>query len=223
MSSLLRVENLTKRFPGIVANDRLDLDVGCGEIHALLGENGAGKSTLMKMLYGMMAPDEGAIFWKEQRVQLNSPRDAIRVGIGMVHQHFMQVGALTVLENIALGRRLGLFADRKADEALLQRIVREFEQPLDPDAPLDSLSVGERQRVEIFKALFHGAELLILDEPTAVLSPPEVAKLFAACRRIAAQGRSVIFITHRLDEVEAVSDRITVLQSAGNRTPHGRA
>ncbi|MEJ0000936.1 MAG: ABC transporter ATP-binding protein [Verrucomicrobiota bacterium] len=203
---------MTKRFPGVVANDHLNFDVAPGEIHALIGENGAGKSTLMNMLYGLLTPEEGTIFWKGQSIRIGSPRQALQLGIGMVHQHFMQVGALTVLENVVLGVRRGLIADWCAEEAKLCRLAAELELPIDPQARVDTLSVGERQRVEILKALHRDAELLILDEPTAALTPPEAEKLFALCRRLASAGKSVIFITHRLDEVEALSRRTTVLR-----------
>ena len=178
MTALLRVENVTKRFPGVIANDQLNLEIRSSEILALLGENGAGKSTLMNILYGLHEPDEGAIYWKGQPINLTSPREAIAQGIGMVHQHFMLVPSLTVLENIVLGTHVGLWGDMKAAEAKLQRLADEFQQPIDPHAKVETLSVGQQQRVEIMKALFRDAELLILDEPTAVLTPQEVEQLF---------------------------------------------
>jgi general nucleoside transport system ATP-binding protein len=216
MPALLQVENLTKRFPGVVANDRLHLEVAAGEVHALLGENGAGKSTLMNILYGLLRPDGGNILWKGQPVRIGSPREAMRLGIGMVHQHFMQVAPLTVLENVVLGLRWGLVGDMAAAEQRLRAIAAQFQQTIDPHARIGSLSVGEQQRVEIFKALYRNAELLILDEPTASLTPGETAQLFGVCRELVAQGKSVIFITHKLDEVCALSNRITVLRHGRN-------
>jgi ABC-type uncharacterized transport system ATPase subunit len=216
LENLLRVHNLTKRFPGVLANDRLDLEIRPGEVHAVLGENGAGKSTLMNVLYGLTAPEGGQIFWKDQPVSIGSPRQAIALGIGMVHQHFMQVAPLTVLENVILGLESGLFGDSKSAEARLRKLAADFHQPIDPHALVRSLSVGEQQRVEIYKALYRNAELLILDEPTATLAPPEVGQLFEVCRKLVAQGKSVIFITHKLDEVMALSHRVTVLR-------HGRS
>ncbi len=213
MTPLLRVENVTKRFPGVVANDRLNLDIAAGEVHALLGENGAGKSTLMNILYGLQEPDEGGIYWKGQRLNLQSPREAIAQGIGMVHQHFMLVPSLTVLENIVLGLNTGLKGDMAQAEVRLRALADEFQQPLDPHAKVSTLSVGQQQRVEIMKALYRDAELLILDEPTAVLTPQEVEQLFTVCRALAGRGKAVIFIAHKLSEIMELSDRVTVLRA----------
>jgi ABC-type uncharacterized transport system ATPase subunit len=216
MNYLLRVENLTKRFPGVLANDRLNLEILPGEIHAVLGENGAGKSTLMNVLYGLSTPDEGQIFWKGHSVSIRSPSQAIALGIGMVHQHFMQVPPLTVLENVVLGVESGLFGDMKSAEARLRKLAADFHQTINPHALVRSLSVGEQQRVEIYKAVYRNADLLILDEPTATLTPPEAERLFEVCRRLVGQRKSVIFITHKLDEVMTLSDRVTVLRHGQN-------
>jgi simple sugar transport system ATP-binding protein len=207
----IAAHGLTKRFPGgVVANEGVDLVVAPGEVHALLGENGAGKSTLSNMLTGLYRPDAGTIAVHGTTVDLASPRDAIAAGIGMVHQHFRLVPTFTVAENLALGER-GRFSARAA----ARRVVELGEQhglPVDPDAHVWQLSVGEQQRVEILKALARNADILILDEPTAVLTPQEAEVLFGVLRRMAADGRSVIFISHKLDEVRAVADRVTVLR-----------
>jgi len=204
---------IVKRFPGVVACDGADLEVRAGEVHALLGENGAGKSTLMNVLAGLHRPDDGRIFLGGREVRWRSPRDAIAHGVGMVHQHFMLVPTLTVAENLALGRARPRFVlRRRALEAEVERLGREAGLPVDPRARVWQLSVGEQQRVEILKVLHRGARVLILDEPTAVLAPSEVAPLFAALRRLVADGRSVILITHKLGEVHAVADRATILR-----------
>ncbi len=213
MTVLLRVENLTKRFPGVLANDQLNLEIRAGEIHSLLGENGAGKSTLMNILYGLYEPDEGSILWKGAPLNLKSPREAIGRGIGMVHQHFMLIPTLTVLENIVLGLHAGLRADMAAAEAKVLQLAEEFQQPIDPHAKVGDLSVGQQQRVEIMKALYRDAELLILDEPTAVLTPQEAQQLFTVCRKLAQRGKAVIFIAHKLSEILSLSNRVTVLRA----------
>ncbi len=208
------MRGIVKRFPGVLANDRVDFQVRGGEIHALLGENGAGKSTLMRILYGMYRPEEGEIRIDGQTVQFHSPQDAIRRGIGMVHQHFMLVPTFTVAENIALGlpssRRLLLDLDRVSRRVV--ELARLYGLQVDPAARVGRLSVGEQQRVEILKALYRGSSLLILDEPTAVLTPPEAAELGGTLKRMAGEGQAVIFISHKLGEVLALSDRITVLR-----------
>jgi ABC-type uncharacterized transport system ATPase subunit len=212
--ALLRMERITKRFPGIVANDCITFEVESGEVHALLGENGAGKTTLMNVLYGLYEADSGCITLKGQQVRIASPSAAIAHGIGMVHQHFMLIPAFSVAENIVLGTRfpkeplLDLRRVQKDVEALSQR----YGLAVDPRATLRDLPVGVRQRVEILKALYREADLLILDEPTAVLTPGEVHDLFEILRRLTAQGKSVIFISHKLEEVMQISDRITVLR-----------
>ena len=211
----LRMENITKTFPGVVANDRVNLEVQSGEIHALLGENGAGKSTLMNVLYGLYRPDEGQIYVEGRPVEINSPDDAIELGIGMVHQHFMLVRPLTVMENIILGLPgdRGILIDYEAAKRRIQELSATYGLIVDPDAEIRDLSVGIEQRVEIIKALYRGARLLILDEPTAALTPQEIEGLFAIMRRLVEAGTAIIFITHKLDEVMEISNRVTVLRS----------
>ena len=210
---LLRVENLTKRFPQVLANDSISLSIERGEIHCLLGENGAGKSTLAEILYGVHQPDSGTIYYKGQPVTLSSPRDAIDLGIGMVHQHFVLVPPLSVIENIVVGtdsRGIMLELDQACRK--VEALCADYDVELDLHAKVWNLSVGEQQWVEILKALYVGVELLILDEPTAVLTPQEADKLFAIIRKMREEGLSIIFITHKLKEVMAVSDRVTVLR-----------
>jgi len=209
---LLRVDRYAKRFGEVVANDAISLEVFGGEIHCLLGENGAGKSTLCECLYGHYRPDSGRLFHRGRQVFLRSPQDAIRLGIGMVHQHFNLVEPLTVLENIAVGSdRTAFLLDFKQARARLGELSRTYGLDLDLDQPVAQLSVGEQQWVEILKALYLGAELLILDEPTAVLTPPESERLFRILRRMTAAGQAVLLITHKLNEVQR-SDRVTVLR-----------
>src|SRR5947209_2770250 len=216
MSDLfIELQGITKRFPGVVANDRVDLTVHRGEIHAIVGENGAGKSTLMRVLYGLYQPDEGTIAVKGHAVTIESPRQALELGIGMVHQHFMLIPVFTVAENVILGSEpvwgFGRLRMREAQQRVAE-LCRQYGFVLDPTAEVGSLSVGEQQRVEIIKVLYRGAELLILDEPTAVLVAQEVDELFNNLRQLVAQGKTVIFISHKLDEVLAISDQITVLR-----------
>jgi len=215
MTLAIRMRGVTKSFPGVVANDHIDFSVEKGEIHGLLGENGAGKTVLMSILYGLYRPDEGSISVDGREVHVDSPAQAMRLGIGMVHQHFMLVPSLTVLENITLGRepvRNGFLLDRDR----MQREVREFcdryRLDVDLSAPVYTLPVGVQQRVEILKALYRGADTLILDEPTAVLTPVEVEELFGAVRALKAEGKTVVFISHKLREVLSICDRITVLK-----------
>ncbi len=211
---LLEMEGITKRFPGVVANDAVDFDVRSGEVHTLLGENGAGKSTLMKILYGLYDADEGEIRLSGKPVTINSPSDAIDRGIGMIHQHFMLVPTLTVAENVALGlppakrflQDLGPVRER------IRELSDAYGLQVDPDAYIWQLAVGERQRVEIMKAIYRDVSLLILDEPTSVLTPSEVDDLFVTLRQMTDGGRGLVFISHKLHEVMALSDRVTVLR-----------
>ncbi|MBL8055846.1 MAG: ABC transporter ATP-binding protein [Anaerolineales bacterium] len=215
MAPILELRGITKRFPGVLANDHIDLTLNQGEILALLGENGAGKSTLMNVLYGLYQPDEGEIVVRGKPIKVHSPNDAIGAGIGMVHQHFMLVPVLTVTENVMLGvepLRGGVFLDRRQTAARIRQISEQFSLPVDPDAYIKDLPVGLQQRVEIIKLLYRSADILILDEPTAVLTPQEVDDLFKVIKSLVAQGKSLIFITHKLREVLAVADRITVLR-----------
>jgi len=211
----LLMRNITKRFPGVLANDQVHLEVNAGEVLALLGENGAGKSTLMKILYGLYRPDQGEILINGKPVTIQSPRDAMQLGIGMVHQHFMLVPTLTVVENLVLGMpsRRGPLLDLEGASRQILKLSEKYGLKIDPYAYIWQLSVGEQQRVEILKVLYRGAELLILDEPTAVLTPQEVGELFAVLREMVHLGHSIIFITHKLKEVMAISDRVTVLRA----------
>ncbi|MFQ6014544.1 MAG: ABC transporter ATP-binding protein [Anaerolineae bacterium] len=207
------MRGIVKRFPGVVANDHVDFEACRGEIHALLGENGAGKTTLMNILYGIYSSDEGEIYVRGRKATIRSPRDAIRLGIGMVHQHFMLVYPHTVAENIVLGLASAqfLFPVREVKERIVGLSER-YGLRVDPEARIWQLSAGEQQRVEIIKALYRGADVLILDEPTTMLTPGEVEDLFTILRRMAEEGKTVVFITHKLDEVMAASDRVTVLR-----------
>jgi len=210
----LRVENIRKRFGPIVASDGVSLEIEQGEIHSLLGENGAGKSVLMSMICGMVRPDEGEIVFKGQSVRFNSPREAIRQRIGMVHQHFMLVPNLTVAENYILGQGSPLRVINDMDEvhAKIRELSDRYALDVRPDAIIEDLSVGEQQRVEILKVLFHGIDLLILDEPTAVLTPQETDRLLSLMGDLAKDGKTVVFISHKLDEVMRVSNRISVMR-----------
>lgn len=220
----LEMRGITKRYPGILANDRIDLDVRPGEIHALLGENGAGKSTLMNILYGLATPDAGEILLDGTPVTISGPSDAIARGISMVHQHFMLIPVLTVAENIQLGDELTQngFLDRAGASRRIQELGHRFGFEIDPDERVSRLSVGWQQRVEILKALFRDARILVLDEPTAVLTPQETKEIFAVLRRLADEGHSIIFISHKLYEVLEIADRITVIRRGrvvGSRIP----
>ena len=222
----LEMRGVTKRYPGVLANDHIDLDIRPGEIHALLGENGAGKSTLMNILYGLASPDEGEILMDGEPVTIHSPSDAIDRGISMVHQHFMLVPVLSVAENILLGDEPmanPIFLDRRDAHDRIRKLGAQFGFEIDPDAKVGSLSVGWQQRVEILKALYRSASILVLDEPTAVLTPQETREIFAVLRQLTKElGTSVIFISHKLYEVLEIADRITVIRRGkvvGQRIP----
>ncbi len=210
---VLEMKNITKRFPGVVANDNVDLTMYPGEIHALLGENGAGKSTLMNVLTGIYAPNQGKIYYKGERVKITSPKVAVGLGISMVHQHFKLIESLSVMENLYVASDECKFhLNTNQMRQRVKECSQQFNLPVDPDAKIWQLSVGEQQRVEIVKLLFHGAELLILDEPTAVLTPQESRALFSTLRKMADDGKSILYITHKMFEVMEYSDRITVLR-----------
>src|SRR6059058_2161757 len=209
------MRGIRKEFPGVVANDDVSFDVRRGEVHALLGENGAGKSTLMNILYGLYRPDGGEIRLNGKPVGFSSARDAIQAGIGMVHQHFMLIPVMTVAENIVLGTeplREGIFLDEAAADRRVSEMAKTFRFEVDPDALVQDISVGQQQRVEIMKALYRNADILILDEPTAVLTPQEASDLFEILRTLQREGLSIIFISHKLNEVLEIADRITVLR-----------
>ena len=211
----LEMRSITKRFPGVVANDSISLSIRPGEIHGLLGENGAGKSTLMNILYGLLTPDEGEILLDGKPVDIAGPSDAIARGIGMVHQHFMLVPVFTVAENIVLGNETmanAVFLDVHKSEGRIRQLATQLGFEIDPDAKVGELSVGIQQRIEILKALYRGAKILILDEPTAVLTPQETVEIFQVLRRLADEGTSIVFISHKLYEVLGIADRITVIR-----------
>jgi simple sugar transport system ATP-binding protein len=221
----LEMRGITKQYTGVLANDHIDLDVKPGEIHALLGENGAGKTTLMNVLYGLARPDEGQILLDGKEVQIDGPSAAIDLGINMVHQHFMLIPVLTVAENIMLGdesMRGPILLDERDAKRRIIELGKRFGFEIDPDAKVGSLSVGWQQRVEILKALYRNARILVLDEPTAVLTPQETEEIFAVLRRLADEGHSILFISHKLYEVLAIADRITVIRRGrvvGSRLP----
>jgi simple sugar transport system ATP-binding protein len=211
---VLELRGITKRFPGVLANDRVDFDLRDGEVHALLGENGAGKSTLMNILYGLYKPDEGDVFLNGKHADIDSPHAAIDAGIGMVHQHFMLIPVMTVAENIVLASepKKGVILDIGEAERRVRELAERFKFQIDPHARVQDITVGQQQRVEILKALYRNADILILDEPTAVLTPQEAEELFEILKELVAQGMSVIFISHKLNEVLDIADRITVLR-----------
>ncbi|MBN1874231.1 MAG: ABC transporter ATP-binding protein [Anaerolineae bacterium] len=225
MPPVLELKGITKRFPGVLANDHIDLQLEEGTVLTLLGENGAGKSTLMNVLYGLYTPDEGEIVIRGRKVDITGPNDAIALGIGMVHQHFMLVPVLTVTENVMLGMesiKNGLFLDRDTAARRLQEISDRYGLSVPPHAVVEDLPVGIQQRVEIIKLLYRNADILILDEPTAVLTPQEVEGLFEVIRSLVSQGKSIIFISHKLKEVLEISDAIVVLRGGrvvGTTTP----
>ncbi len=210
----LEMRGIVKKFPGVLASDHVNFEVKAGEVHALLGENGAGKSTLMKILYGLYQPDEGEILLNGKPITINSPTDSINYGIGMIHQHFMLVDNITVAENVALGLKSSREPRLDLDvvSARIRDLTDKYGLQVDPDAIISKLAVGQRQRVEIIKALYRGAALLILDEPTAVLTPQEVDDIFVIFRQMVADGHALIFISHKLDEITALTDRVTVLR-----------
>ena len=214
-ATVLEAKGITKQFPGVLANDHVDFDLRHGEIHALLGENGAGKTTLMNVLYGLYKPDAGQISVNEQPIIIHSPKDSIRAGIGMVHQHFMLIPVFSVAENIMLGDetlRYGFVLDQKSVIKRVRELSKQYSLDVDPEAVTGQLPVGVQQRVEIVKALYRNARILILDEPTAVLTPQEADDLFVIMRELTSRGVSIVFITHKLKEVLAVADRITVMR-----------
>jgi general nucleoside transport system ATP-binding protein len=212
---VLELRGITKQFPGVLANDHIDFDLRRSEVHALLGENGAGKSTLMSILYGLYTEDSGEILMNGRPVTISSPKHAIELGIGMVHQHFMLIPVMTVTENIVLAQEpthAGVLLDYDAAEERVRELSTSFGLAVDPHARIEKITVGQQQRVEILKALYRGAEILILDEPTAVLTPPEAKELFEIIESLKAQGKSIVFISHKLNEVLEISERITVLR-----------
>ncbi|MCS7202068.1 MAG: ABC transporter ATP-binding protein [Dictyoglomus sp.] len=214
MNEIIKLEGIVKKFPGVIANDSINLSIKEGEIHAIVGENGAGKSTLMKILYGLYRPDKGKIFIRGKEVHITEPKVAISLGIGMVHQHFMLIPPFTVVENIILGsepkKKLSLDYDRAVLK--VKNLSESIGFNIDPNAKVESLSVGQAQRVEILKLLYRGADILILDEPTSVLAPQEVEELFNILKKLNAQGKTIIFISHKLNEVLAISHRVTVMR-----------
>lgn len=214
MEPLVVLRGITKHFPGVLANDAIDLEVYPGEVHALLGENGAGKTTLMNILYGLYQPDKGEIFFRGKKVNVDSPSTAIRLGIGMVHQHFMLIPPFTVAENVVLGAepRRGMVLDREKAMAAVRELAGRYGFQVDPAARIENTSVGTQQKVELLKALYRGADLLILDEPTAVLTPQEVLELKGILDHLTSQGKAVILITHKLREVMEMSHRVTVIR-----------
>ncbi len=212
MSHVIEMLNIRKEFPGIIANDDITLQVKQGEIHAILGENGAGKSTLMSILFGLYHPDKGQIKVRGEEVSINSPNDANDLGIGMVHQHFQLVHNYTVTENIILGKEGKFFLDRRSASKNIKALSEKYGLNIDPDMVIEDITVGMQQRVEILKMLYRDAEILILDEPTAVLTPQEIVDLMQIMRNLVAEGKSVILITHKLNEIKAVADRCTIIR-----------
>ena len=213
--AVLELRGITKQFPGVLANDHIDFDLRRGEVHALLGENGAGKSTLMSILYGLYTADSGQILMDGKPVTIASPKHAIELGIGMVHQHFMLIPVMTVTENIVLGQeptRDGVLLDYDAAAKRVRDLSESFGLAVNPSARIQEITVGQQQRVEILKALYRGAEILILDEPTAVLTPQEAGELFEIINSLKEQGKSIVFISHKLNEVLEIADRISVLR-----------
>src|SRR5437660_9705126 len=211
---MIELRNMTKRFGDVLANDQVSFSVAPGTIHAIVGENGAGKSTAMRIAYGFYTADSGEILIDGQVREIRTPHDAIALGVGMVHQHFMLVEPMTVAENIVLGAEPGgaTALDLRKAAAEIRKVSDEFKLAVNPNATIESLSVGQQQRVELLKALYRHAQLLILDEPTAVLTPQEVEEVFAILRRMREQGKTIVIITHKLPEVLAISDHVTVMR-----------
>ncbi len=214
MDEIIRVEGIVKKFPGVIANDNVNLSVNEREIHAIIGENGAGKSTLMKIIYGLYSPDKGRIFIRGKEVHITEPKIAISLGIGMVHQHFMLIPPFTVVENIILGAepKNKISLDYNTAVLKVKKLAEDIGFNIDPNAKVENLSVGQAQRVEILKLLYRGADILILDEPTSVLAPQEVEELFNILRKLNEQGKTIIFISHKLNEVLSISHRVTVMR-----------
>ncbi|MFQ5794431.1 MAG: ABC transporter ATP-binding protein [Candidatus Bipolaricaulia bacterium] len=211
--ALIQMRRITKRFPGVVANDEIDLDLYSGEIHTLLGENGAGKTTLLNILSGMHQPDEGTITIRDREVRFKSPHDALSHGIGTVYQHFTLVPNLSVIENVILGANNGFFLDLRRAEGQIREMLEKLDLDIDPQLQVQYLSLGQQQRVEIIKVLFREPETLLLDEPTSVLTPGEIRELFRMVKQLKAEGKNVVFITHKLQEALEISDRITILRN----------
>ncbi len=218
MNNIVEMKNIVKKFNGVVANDHINLEVKDGEIHALLGENGAGKTTLMNSLYGLYSPDEGEIYIKGEKVIFNGPGDAIKLSIGMVHQHFMLIPTLTVAENLILGAEpvKGFKLDIKTAIKKIGEVSEEYGLAVNPNELVADISVGMQQRVEILKILLRGAKVLIFDEPTAVLTPQEIAEFFRICKSLQSKGHTIIIITHKLKEIKDISDRVTVIRTGKN-------
>ena len=213
MEEILRMEHITKRFGDMYANRDISFDVRKGEVHTLLGENGAGKSTLMNVLFGLYQPTEGSIYIHGKKVRIDSPAQAVKQGIGMVHQHFMLVDVLSATENIILGQKGGVLLNRRKVSAEICAMIDQYGFHIDPNRKISEMSVSEKQTVEIIKALYRGAEILILDEPTAVLTPQETEKLFNVLRKMRDDGKAIVIITHKMHEVESLSDRVAVLRN----------
>lgn len=218
MNNIIEMKNIVKQFGAFTANDNINLDIKKGEIHALLGENGAGKSTLMNILYGLYSADSGEIYFNGKKVDIKGPGDAIKLNIGMVHQHFMLIPTFTVAENLILGSEpiKGIKIDLKAAIAQIEAVSKEYGLSVDPNALVANISVGMQQRVEILKILLHGANILIFDEPTAVLTPQEIEEFFKICKNLQACGHTIIIITHKLKEIKEISDRVTVIRKGKN-------
>ena len=212
MSHVIEMLGIRKEFPGIVANDNINLQVEEGEIHAILGENGAGKSTLMSILFGLYQADKGIIKVRGKEVSIKNPNDAFDLGIGMVHQHFQLVHNFTVAENIILGKEGGFVYDIKSASKKIKEISRCYGLEIEPDMIIEDITVGMQQRVEILKMLYRDADILIFDEPTAVLTPQEIEELMSIMKNLAAEGKSIILITHKLDEIKQVADRCTIIR-----------
>lgn len=213
--NVVRMENITKKFPGMIANQNINFNLKKQEVHVLLGENGAGKTTLMNILYGIYTQDQGEIYINENRVKIKNPKDAIKYGIGMVHQHFMLVHNFTVTENIVLGSeptKMGVFFNKNKARENVKKIIDKYEFNIDPDVKIEDISVGQQQKVEILKILYRGADIIILDEPTAVLTPKEIKELGNIMKNLINEGKSIILITHKLKEVMSMSDRVTIIR-----------